>query len=100
MRGLEYVDALLYRSCRTLVDHAGADALCLTFAYRDRDGEVSVDLCPGGADRDVDDGNKDDFADGWLFQDDGTDVPPPQPRRRMPCPRVPVDNPHRQSIQV
>jgi len=59
---LEYVDALLYRSCRTLVDHEGADALCLTFSYRDRDGDITVDLCPGGADRDVDDSNKDEYV--------------------------------------
>lgn len=59
---LEYVDALLYRSCRHVADSADAEALCLTFSYRDRDCARAVDLGPGGADRDVDASNKDEYV--------------------------------------
>ena len=59
---LEYVDALLYRSCRHVADSADAESLCLTFSYRDRDCARAVDLGPGGADRDVDAANKDEYV--------------------------------------
>mmetsp|Transcript_27124 Transcript_27124/g.84326 ORF Transcript_27124/g.84326 Transcript_27124/m.84326 type:complete len:321 (-) Transcript_27124:29-991(-) len=59
---LEHVDARLYHSCLAVLDGANADALCLTFCYRDRDGDVSSELGPGGNARDVTDENKDEYV--------------------------------------
>ena len=52
----------LYHSCLAVLDGANADALCLTFCYRDRDGDVSSELGPGGNARDVTDENKDEYV--------------------------------------
>jgi len=59
---LELVDAALYRSCRAVVDEPNAERLCLTFTFRDRDGGQTVELGPNGAERDVDDSNKDEYV--------------------------------------
>ena len=58
---LEYVDALLYRSCKHVYEAEGTEALALTFSYRDRDCDAAVELVPGGALKDVTDENKDEY---------------------------------------
>ncbi|ETW03814.1 hypothetical protein H310_05179 [Aphanomyces invadans] len=54
---LEYLDQDLYKSCVYVRDHAGMDALSLTFSMMGSHGE-EVDLKPNGRNIDVTDANK------------------------------------------